>query len=117
MYDSIMYIDDTEFEHYIVESLVKSSNCRIKIRCFFKATEALDFLVKNKDDALETPDVIFLDLAMPGFTGWDFLDEFDKIRLTFFKQPKVCILSSSVDMDSINRSGNYSFINPLYPSR
>ena len=114
MCENIIYIDDNEFEHYHVEILVKDySNCNVK--CFFKGEEALHFLMQSKNDMSGIPDVIFLDLSMPGFTGWDFLEEFDKVRVDLCKQPHIYILSSTVDEDSVTRSTNYSFVKRFLP--
>ena len=114
MCENIIYIDDNEFEHFNVEILVKEhSTCNIK--CFFDGREVLKFLVQSKSDTSGIPDVIFLDLSMPEFTGWDFLEEFSKISVELCKQPHVYILSSNVDEESVSRSTTYSFVRKFIP--
>jgi CheY-like chemotaxis protein len=114
MCESIIYIDDNEFEHFNVEGLVKEySTCTIK--CYLNGREALDFLIKSKNDTSGIPDVIFLDLSMPEFTGWDFLDEFSIVRVELSKQPHVYILSSNVDDESVRRSTTYQFVKKFIP--
>jgi CheY-like chemotaxis protein len=114
MCKSIIYVDDNEFEHFNVEILVKEhSACSIK--CFLNGKEALNFLEKNKSDVSGIPDVIFLDLSMPEYTGWDFLEEFSTVRADLCKQPYIYILSSNDDADSINRSTSYSFVKRFLP--
>lgn len=114
MCKSIIYIDDSEFEHFNVEILVKEySECDIK--CFLNGREALNLLTKNKNDTSGIPDVIFLDLSMPEYTGWDFLEDFSKVRVDLCKQPYIYILSSNDDEDSINRSTTYSFVKRFIP--
>lgn len=114
MCENIIYIDDNEYEHFHVEILVKQhSTCALK--CFLNGREALDVLVKSKGDASVIPDVIFLDLSMPDFTGWDFLEEFAEIRVELCKQPHVYILSSTNDDDSVSRSTSYPFVKRFLP--
>ncbi len=114
MCESIIYIDDNEFEHFNVENLVKDyTSCSIK--CFFSGEDALGFLIQQSDVISAIPDVVFLDLSMPGFTGWDFLEEFNKVKHKFSKQPNVYILSSTTDEDSINRSIRYPFVKRFLP--
>lgn len=109
MFHNIIYIDDNEFEHFNVEILV-TTHSKCSLTCFFKGQEALDYLAQRKDDRTQIPDIIFLDLSMPDFTGWDFLNEFSKIREEFGKHPHIYILSSTTDEESVNRSKEYPFI-------
>jgi CheY-like chemotaxis protein len=110
MCESIFYIDDNEFEHYIIESLIKTySNCE-KISFFLKGKDALEQLEKNKADNAQLPDIILLDLFMPGFTGWDFLDAFGKLYPSLSKPVKIYVLSSSVDANDIERARSYPFV-------
>jgi response regulator RpfG family c-di-GMP phosphodiesterase len=114
MCKSIIYIDDSEFEHFNVEILVKEhSEC--DIQCFLNGREALNLLTENKNDESGIPDVIFLDLSMPEYTGWDFLEDFSKVRVNLCKQPYIYILSSNDDEESINRSTTYSFVKRFIP--
>lgn len=120
MNQSVLYIDDNEFEHYLVESLLKSYSSHNAVKCLFNGEEALEYLKENKFDLTVIPDLILVDLCMPDFSGWDFLDGFHKIMSTLCKQPKVCILSSSINMNEVERSKSYSFvecflIKPLTP--
>ncbi|MFC5284520.1 response regulator [Pedobacter alpinus] len=72
---------------------------------------------KNGKDAYETikalfvnseklPQIIFLDLNMPVWDGWQFLDEFTKIPVK--QKITIYILTSSVYQDDINRAETYS---------
>lgn len=74
-----------------------------------KAT--LEYLIENKTHEENLPDYIFVDLNMPGYDGWDFLNGFKKIRASFSKAIKVYIVSSSIDPVDIKRSKRYSFVN------
>jgi CheY-like chemotaxis protein len=110
MCESIFYIDDNEFEHYIIESLIKTySNCE-KISFFLKGKDALELLEKNKGNSTELPDIILLDLLMPEFTGWDFLDAFGKLYPLLSKPVKIYVLSSSVDSNDVKRARSYPFV-------
>ncbi len=114
MCKSIIYIDDSEFEHFNVEILVKEySECQIQ--CYLNGREALNVLTKNKSNTTGIPDVIFLDLSMPEYTGWNFLEDFSKIKAHLCKQPNIYILSSNDDEESINRSKTYSFVKRFIP--
>ncbi|HEY0246560.1 MAG TPA: response regulator [Mucilaginibacter sp.] len=110
MCDNLFYIDDNEFDHLIVSSLVKTyTDCK-RIKFFFNGRDALDLLKENELNANELPDIILVDLFMPGFTGWDFLDGFTKIYPALCKKIKVYILSSSIKNEDIEKSKDYAFV-------
>jgi len=110
MCENLFYIDDNEYDHLIVGSLIKTyTDCK-RTSFFFNGREALDILNKNSLNARELPDVIIVDLFMPGFSGWDFLDAFTKIYPALCKKIKVFILSSSIKREDIEHSKNYSFV-------
>ena len=46
---------------------------------FSNGLDALNFL-KSTQEAEELPEVIFLDINMPVMNGWEFMEEFAKIR-------------------------------------
>lgn len=110
MCNSLFYIDDSEFDHLIVSSLVKTyTDCK-KMTSFLNGRLALDKLSQNRANADELPDIILVDLFMPDFTGWDFLDNLTKLYPKLAKKIKVFILSSSIKRDDIEHSKNYSFV-------
>jgi CheY-like chemotaxis protein len=114
MPESFFYIDDNEYEHYIVESLIKSYSDSKKITFFLKGREAIHFLEKNKSNFNELPDIILLDLFMPDFSGWDFLEEFKIFYPELAKKIKIYIVSSSVDKQDIARSESYPFVKSFF---
>ena len=110
MCENLFYIDDNEFDHLIVGSLVKTyTDCK-RTKFFFNGKDALALLSENKSNAGELPDVILVDLFMPKFSGWDFLDGFTKIYPTLIKKVKVYILSSSIKREDIEHAKDYSFV-------
>jgi len=55
--------------------------------------------------------VLLLDINMPIWTGWDFLDNFDKLDDEIKRQIKIYILSSSIDANDKQRaSGNKNVV-------
>lgn len=50
------------------------------------------------------PTVLLLDINMPTWSGWDFLDNFEKLDDKIKKQIKIYILSSSIDVNDKHRA-------------
>ncbi|MAQ75868.1 MAG: response regulator [Aquimarina sp.] len=64
--------------------------------------EGLEYLKNNEDDKNLIPDLILLDLNMPGMNGWEFLNKFKEYKNRFLKEIKIFILSTSKDPNDIS---------------
>jgi response regulator of citrate/malate metabolism len=106
----VILIDDDPMYHRIAQLMVKEYSPVREIISSTDGKATMDYLVENKDDSEMLPDYIFLDLAMPDYDGWDFLNAYQKIYHSFRKAIKVYIVSSSIDPMDINRSKDYSFV-------
>ena len=52
------------------------------------------------------PDILLLDINMPGITGWEFLDQLNALGL----QANVYMYSSSIDPDDVKEARNYPMV-------
>lgn len=109
---NLIIIDDEPIQHFIVNRMLKLyiSLDLDKIKHSDNGFTILDFLDKNKDNADELPDIIFLDLHMPIMNGWDFLEHFEKAHKKFSKSILVYVISSSIDPNEISQSKKYTFV-------
>lgn len=101
-------IDDDEIYIFTTKKLINKIDFCEEVAVFQNGKEAIDaikFTLRNKN---ELPDVILLDLNMPIMDGWQFLDEF--IRIKSEKQIKIYIVSSSVDPSDIERANTYNMV-------
>jgi len=87
-----MIIDDDEIFHLIFSDIIVMADVTRKISSFLSAEESLNYL--NTTDNL--PELIFLDINMPGLDGWDFLNEFAKLSDNIKNKVKIVMLSSSI---------------------
>jgi CheY-like chemotaxis protein len=67
----------------------------------------LEFMEENKSSTELLPDVIFLDLTMPDFSGWDFLDRFEQLKTSLNKPVELYVMTSSVRESDKERSSRY----------
>jgi CheY-like chemotaxis protein len=79
------------------------------------AIEHLQFLISTNG---VLPDIIILDVNMPIMDGWDFLDEFNKLKSQLLKNIKIHMVSSSIDKSDIERAESHNevsgyFIKPI----
>jgi len=94
----VLLVDDEEVSHYLVRQLLPRARFRLSI-----ATDGKDALAQLSE---QRPDVILLDLRMPGMDGFEFLN-------TFAHSPDipVIVLSSAVlQPDERDRLGRAAIV-------
>jgi CheY-like chemotaxis protein len=75
----IMLIDDSESDNYYHEIIIKRNNSADKIIIKESGEQALDYLRSAKQNGDPNPDLIFLDINMPGMSGWQFLEHYNQL--------------------------------------
>ncbi|WP_207425277.1 response regulator [Pedobacter sp. SYSU D00535] len=111
---SIILIDDDPVQQKVAEVYVNRYKAFDQYNSFNKAKTALTFIDDNKLDPKNLPDVILLDLQMPDFSGWDFLDKFADLLPVLKKNIDIYILSSSLDPEDELKSKQYPCVQGFY---
>nr|MBI1230493.1 response regulator [Cytophagales bacterium] len=119
--DCVLLIDDDEATNFY-HTIVLEEACEwVKIRAVSSAKEGLDYLLQRGVYAnYPQPGVIFLDLNMPGMSGWEFLDKYNELSVEIKNRSVVSILTTSANPDDRERAANIpnvkEFVNkPLTP--
>src|SRR5438309_5530525 len=105
-----VFIDDEAIFHKIVQLTIKNTDLFKQATYAFDGEVIINYLEENGSDHESLPDYIFVDLYMPRFSGWDFLNRLQQIYSTLKKNIQIYVVSSSIDPDDINRSKLYPFV-------
>jgi CheY-like chemotaxis protein len=105
----LILIDDEPIFHKIVQMTLKYSELSNQATYSFDGEVVLEYLEEKKSEFTSLPDYIFIDLYMPRFSGWDFLNRFQDIYKSLKKNIQIYVVSSSVDPRDIDRSKLYPF--------
>ncbi len=108
---NILIIDDDEINNFIAAKLIDKIQPQAKVSTCLNGQEGLDYIQSKLDNKEELPDIIFLDINMPVMNGWEFLDEYDKIKNRISKNITINMLSSSVYNDDIAKSKSFPTVN------
>jgi CheY-like chemotaxis protein len=96
--DCILLIDDDESTNFINRIIIERENCTHQIEVADNVMSALDFLTTYHPKH-SSPELVFLDINMPGLDGWEFLEEYEKIKEEQNPTPIIIMLTASINPD------------------
>jgi CheY-like chemotaxis protein len=92
----IMLIDDNPDDNFFHERVIRKCDAAENIIVMQSASVALEYL---KSNPAQCPDLIFLDINMPGMNGWEFLEEYSTLEKSLQHQVIVIMLTTSENPD------------------
>ena len=105
---SVCLIDDDSIYVMLAKRLISLNSLSNTVSEYTDGREAFQALQKLHANGETLPDVIFLDVNMPIWDGWDFLDEFGKIELAHF--PEIYIVTSSSHSLDREKAATYPIV-------
>jgi CheY-like chemotaxis protein len=104
-FETCLLIDDNYIDNFVTRKILEASNFCENIVVVRSAGEA----IKSLSEGLVKPDAIFLDVRMPLMSGFEFLEEYDKIDMDK-ENIKIFMLSSSLDPLDLRKSSDNKYI-------
>lgn len=106
----LILIEDDDVIVYLTQKLIKESKSIELLNVLKNGRKALDYFIENAKNAELLPDFIFLDLSMPILDGWQFLEEFARIKDSMAKNIQIYITTSSISPKDLSKAESYDFI-------
>lgn len=106
----ILLIDDDVYNNKVIHKLILSVNKDAECTFYENSYSGLEYLKSLDSKSGNWPDIIFLDVQMPVFDGWDFLDMFQSLSKKASKESKIYVLTSSKDFDTKIKMAQYPFL-------
>ncbi|OYU81993.1 MAG: response regulator [Flavobacterium sp. BFFFF1] len=102
-YKDVFVVDDDKIYHFIFKNLLHKLGINVKPSFFVNGLDALEGLRQRLEQG-NFPDLILLDINMPIMNGWQFLDEFRKLKLAHDLHTNVYVITSSNDGTDISKA-------------
>ena len=108
-FKKVLLIDDNEIDNFINERMISASQFSAEVIVKNSTDDSIAYL-QSLSDLTEFPQVIFLDLNMPGKDGFVFLNEFESLNDELKANCKIIVLSSSISPEDINKASTNKFV-------
>ena len=107
----VALVDDDNATNYLNQIILKQSGILRSPNVFINGRSCLDFIQEKINGKDDLPDLIFLDLNMPGMDGWEFINEYEKMFEHYpNKYPILIILSTSQNPADLKRAAESSLV-------
>jgi CheY-like chemotaxis protein len=102
----IVLIEDNETTSFLNNRLLSRLGVARQVSSFSKAEEALSFLWGEASPEA-VPDLVFVDLKMPGMNGFDFLEHYSQLPAAAQERTVVAVLTTSMHGADTARVAQY----------
>lgn len=105
-----MLVDDNSADNYYHERVIIKNDAADHVVIKESGLDALEYLESTIDPENPLPDLIFLDINMPGMNGWEFLEEFKKLDKALQSKLIVIMLTTSVNPEDEALAKTYDLL-------
>ncbi|MCY7352053.1 MAG: response regulator [Cytophagaceae bacterium] len=116
----ILLVDDDPDDNFLHQLVIEEADVCDEVHVFENGSEALRFLAQPHREVCSEPDVILLDINMPGINGFEFMDAYQRLVPSMSHRPVVLILTTSSNPADRARANQFAdvsgyHVKPLTP--
>jgi CheY-like chemotaxis protein len=104
---NLWIIDNDPMVSFYIKRLTELGALADIITIYDSPRGAIDYLLLHKTSMEHLPDIILLDIYMPEMDGWEFIQEFQKIKDQLTKTIEIHIITSSNHPKDITRAKTF----------
>ena len=105
-----MLVDDNPDDNFFHERIIKKSGAATVVITKESGMEALEYLKLQRYEKISHPELIFLDINMPGMNGWEFIEEYNKLDKDQQGEHVIVMLTTSKNPDDKTQSETHQIV-------
>ncbi len=106
----ILLVDDDPDDNFLHRLVIEDSGYCEQVRVAENGQQALAYLTNQTAPDYYKPDVILLDINMPGMNGFEFLAEYEKLDDAFRAKVVLMMLTTSLNPDDQRRANGHGVV-------
>ncbi|TPN82267.1 response regulator [Aquimarina algicola] len=103
--NNILLVDDSNATNFFNKTIIEKSGYAEKVTIVKNGKEALAYITTNG-----SPELIFLDINMPVMTGWEFLEEYQKLELQYKQSVIILMLGATLSKEDKEKAESILFV-------
>lgn len=100
----VLLIDDAASDNFFHTRTINKLGCADQVVAVKSGPQALSYLQSSSQEDSPSPNLIFLDINMPGMDGWAFLKDYRDNQYDVQSGAVLCMLSTSNNPDDVHRA-------------
>jgi CheY-like chemotaxis protein len=108
MINCILLVDDNPADNEFHKIIISDAHVCNKVKVATNGKSALEYIIKSGSgadpEAFPKPDLIFLDINMPGMNGFEFLNEYHNLDEKLKSKIVIIMLSTSLNPDDSEKA-------------
>ncbi len=109
-FSHVLLIDDSEIDVLVNRRLMELTHFASHVTIISTAEEAVDFLKNEVMNEAQAPELILLDMHLPGMDGYDFIETFKTLPDFILNKTKIVVLSVFQKQEKLERVLQNKFI-------
>jgi CheY-like chemotaxis protein len=113
---NVVLVDDNETTSFLNNRLLSRLNIADQVHTFSKADQAFQFLWGEdpaNNPTKEVPELVFVDLKMPGMDGFEFLKLYNELPASSREKTVMAVLTTSMHAADTARVAQYEGVEYL----
>lgn len=111
----ILLIDDDPDDNYLHQLVIDESGLFGTVRVVENGQKGLDYLTQTDHPDYVRPDVILLDINMPGMNGFEFLERYGQLDQSLRSKLVLLMLTTSINSADTKRAIQISDVKGYLP--
>lgn len=106
----VLLIDDDKITNFVNSRLIKKNGQVEHIDVALNGLEAISYLDSLSQKGDDLPDLVLLDVNMPGMNGWEFLESYAPKLKGFNEMTTIVMLSTSLNPDDKTKAESFGVV-------